>query len=69
MLNFKLPSGSSVSNKALALSGSHLFQPEMNGKKGPLMKQWVVVPVLHKVNYPELAEASIKFVESESSTN
>jgi len=39
----------------------------MHGKKGPLMKQWVVVPFSHKDEYADLSAASIKFVESEIS--
>lgn len=39
-INFKLPVGSEDIKKALAITGAHLFQPEMHGKKGPLMKQW-----------------------------
>ncbi len=64
-INFKLPADSEDMKQALKIPGSHLFQPEMHGKKGPLMKQWVVVPFSHKDKYPDLAVASIKFVESE----
>lgn len=66
-INFKLGADSSESKQALALSGAHLFQPAMHGKTGPLMKQWVVVPFVHEAKYPELVEASIKFVEQELS--
>lgn len=66
-LNFKLPADSLESKQALALPGAHLFQPEMHGRKGPLMKQWVVVPFVHAAQYPTLAAASIRFVDSESS--
>jgi len=64
-INFKLPVDSDAYKTALALSGAHVFQPEMHGKKGPLMKQWVVVPFAHKDHYLELAAASITFVGSE----
>lgn len=64
-VNFKLPADSVESKTALGLAGAHLFQPEMHGKKGPLMKQWVVVPFSHEARYMELAEASIQFVASE----
>lgn len=67
-INFKLPVDSKDMERALELSGAHLFQPEMNGKKGPLMKQWVVVPFSHKDVYANLSLASIKFVESEMSS-
>ena len=53
--------------RALAIPKAHLFQPEMHGKKGPLMKQWVVVPFSHKDMYADLSVASITFVESEIS--
>lgn len=67
-INFKLASGGSDSRAALALMGAHLFQPEMHGEKGPLMKQWVVVPFDHHEKYLDFAEASMKFVESELSS-
>lgn len=66
-ITFKLPAESDDSKSALALPGSHLFQPEMHGKKGPLMKQWVVVPFNHSEKYHELAAASVRFVDSEVS--
>ena len=66
-VNFKLPVDSSEMSRALALSGSHLFQPEMHGRKGPLMKQWVVVPFAHSESYGDLIMASMKFVASEIS--
>jgi hypothetical protein len=65
-INFKLPAGSPVSQQALGLAGAHLFQPEMKGRKGPVMKQWVVVPFEHKDKYLDLATASLEFVASES---
>ncbi len=64
-LNFKLPKDSEEMRQALTLNGAHLFQPEMHGKKGPLMKQWVVVPFEHNEIYMDLAAKSIEFVESE----
>ena len=64
-INFKLPADGKHSQEALELDGAHLFQPEMHGKKGPLMKQWVVVPFSYEPKYMELVEASIKLVEQE----
>lgn len=64
-INFKLPADSKDSVYALSLEGAHLFQPEMHGKKGPLMKQWVVVPFSHESKYMDIVEASIKLVETE----
>ena len=66
-VNFKLPAEGDNSKAALALLGAHLFQPEMHGKKGPLMRQWVVVPFDHCEQYLDFAAASIKFVDSEAS--
>lgn len=63
-VNFKLPVDSSEYKLALSLPGAHLFQLEMKDRHGPVMKQWVVVPFAHKAHYPDLAAASIKFVES-----
>ena len=37
----------------------------MHGRKGPLMKQWVVVTPDHFEQYADLAAESIKFVEAE----
>lgn len=68
-INFKLPADGHDMKQALALAGAHLFQPEMHGKKGPTMKQWVVVPFVHKDKYTDLSVASIKFVESEINNN
>jgi len=65
-INFKLLPGSTPYTKALELSGAHLFQPEMKGKKGPVMKQWVVVPFEHHELYLDFARASIEFVESQN---
>jgi hypothetical protein len=42
--------------KALALKGSHLFDP---GEMGRPMKQWVVVPIAHRQHYEELARAAV----------
>jgi hypothetical protein len=41
--------------KALALEGSHLFDP---GDMGRQMKQWVVVPIAHRQHYEALARAA-----------
>jgi len=65
-INFKLPVDSPEMKQALLLDGAHLFQPEMHGKKGPVMKQWVVVPLEHQEYYDEFAKASIRFVESQA---
>lgn len=64
-VNFKLKIDSDAHKAALSLSGSHLFQPVMHGKSGPVMKQWVVVLPEHSEKYFDLAEASITFVEEE----
>lgn len=64
-VNFKLPVDSPEMKLALSLSDTHLFQPEMNGKKGPIMKQWVVVSPEHEARYIDFAKASIQFVESQ----
>ncbi|MGB4800916.1 MAG: hypothetical protein WBP03_05395 [Candidatus Saccharimonadales bacterium] len=61
---FRLPVQSEEMQQALSLKGSHLFQPEMHGRKGPLMKQWVVVPPKHGDHYADFAMCSIRFVES-----
>lgn len=65
-LNFKLPAEGEAMKAALALNGAHLFQPEMHGRKGPLMKQWVVVPFAHQKMYPDLVAQSIASVASET---
>lgn len=41
---------------ALALEGSHLFDP---GGRGRPFKEWVVVPPAHATHWPELAEAAL----------
>ncbi len=64
-VNFKLPVDSVAYKNALGLPGAHLFRPEMHGKTGPLMKQWVVVPFEHEAHYADLAQASIEFVAGE----
>lgn len=66
-INFKLAPGGAASKAALALPGAHLFQPAMRGKKGPLMKQWVVVPFDHRERYLDLVEASMRCVDPELS--
>jgi hypothetical protein len=65
-VNFKLPVGSNEYVKALRLKGAHVFQPEMHGRRGPLMKQWIVVPPDNSAEYDEFAKASIQFVASQS---
>jgi hypothetical protein len=64
-INFKLPVDSPEYNRALALDGAHLFQPEMKGMVGPVMKQWVVVPFAHKDHFRDLAEVSVNFVAAD----
>lgn len=64
-VTFRLPADSEASKQALSLEGSHYFRPESKGKKGPLMKNWVVVPFAHEAKYIELIAESTKFVESE----
>jgi len=66
-VSFKLPADSDEMKLALSLEGAHLFQPEMHGRKGPLMKQWVVVPSKHEEHYDKLISCSIAFVEREMS--
>lgn len=46
--------------EALALSGSHLFDP---GGSGHPMKEWVVVPAEHASQWLELAQAAYRYVE------
>ncbi len=53
---FKLPDAAAHA-KALALDGSHLFDP--SGKGRPF-KEWVVVPNAHASRWPELAELALK---------
>jgi hypothetical protein len=64
-VNFKLKFDSEEHKTALGLDGAHMFQPVMHGKKGPLMKQWVVVSPEHYDKYMDFAEASITLVEEE----
>ncbi len=45
--------------EALALSGSHLFDP-MGGRP---MKEWVEVPAEHASQWLELAQAAYRYVE------
>jgi hypothetical protein len=61
-INFKLPAGSNAMSRALKLDGSHLFQPTMKGRQGPVMKQWVVVPFRHSNMYLDFAHESLRFV-------
>jgi hypothetical protein len=42
---------------ALALDGSHLFDP---GERGAPMKEWVVVPAAHADRWPDLADQSLR---------
>ncbi len=63
---FKLPVDSPEMKLALSLNGAHLFQPSMKNKKGPLMKQWVIVPMEHSEKYFDFALKSIEFVSEGS---
>ena len=54
---FKLPVAER--ERALAMSGAHLFDP---GNMGRAMKEWVVVPVEHAREWSELAWAALKYV-------
>jgi hypothetical protein len=47
---------------ALALQGSHLFDP---GESGRPMKQWVVVPLAHRARYEELGRAAVAALRAE----
>ena len=65
-INFKLKQGTSAFDEALNLEGAHQFRPSMHGKDGPLMKQWIVLPMQNQARYLEFAHESFKFVESET---
>ena len=65
-INFKLKQGTSAFDEALKLEGAYQFRPSMHGKDGPLMKQWIVLPMQHQARYLEFAQESFKFVESET---
>lgn len=54
---FKLPVGER--QRALAMSGAHLFDP---GNMGRAMKEWVVVPVEHAREWSELGWAALHYV-------
>ena len=51
---FKL--GGEVRAAALALNGAHLFDPSGMGRA---MKEWVVVPVEHSAQWPELGRQAL----------
>ncbi len=53
---FKLPDATQR-EAALALEGSHLFDP---GERGAPMKEWVVVPEAHATQWPTLAERALR---------
>ena len=42
---------------ALALDGTHLFDPS-GGRRAP-MKEWVLVPVAHAKQWPKLAQQAL----------
>jgi len=46
--------------EALALSGSHLFDPAGSGR---LWKEWVVVPAEHTSQWLELAQAAYRYAD------
>ena len=52
---FKLPDEEARA-AALALDGSHLFDP---GGKGRPFKEWVVVPAAHAAEWPRLAAQAL----------
>jgi hypothetical protein len=52
---FKLPDAT-ARTRALALDGSHLFDP--SGKGRPF-KEWVVVPVAHEAQWESLAAGAL----------
>lgn len=64
---FKLKADSDAFELANSLEGSHPFQPEMKSRKGPVMKQWIVVPLKHQKRYDELLQAAIQYVANSSS--
>jgi hypothetical protein len=53
---FKLPD-QGHREAALALDGSHLFDP---GARGAPMKEWVVVPAAHADRWPDLADQALR---------
>jgi hypothetical protein len=55
---FKL--GAPYHAEALALAGSHLFDPSERGRP---MKEWVVVPVEHSVRWLEFAQKAFRYVD------
>jgi hypothetical protein len=48
--------------EALALNGSHLFDP---GESGRPMKQWVVVPATHQARWESFAQAALDDLRSQ----
>jgi hypothetical protein len=56
---FKLPDPARA--EALALPGSHLFDPAGMGRP---MKEWVVLPAEHAARWPDLARAALRYVAS-----
>ena len=60
---FKLPVDSDEMAAALALEGSHIFNPSMKGRTA-VMKQWVIIPFEHEVHYLDFATRLIQFLET-----
>jgi hypothetical protein len=58
MMVFKL--GAPYHAEALALAGSHLFDPSERGRP---MKEWVVIPVEHSARWLEFAQEAFRYVD------
>ena len=52
----RLGQGTQPHTEALALSGSHLFDPSGTGRA---MKDWVAIPPAHESRWPEFASAAL----------
>src|SRR5579859_6415490 len=55
---FKL--GAPQHTEALALAGSHLFDPSGLGRP---MKEWVVIPIEHSDRWLEFAQKAFRYVD------
>lgn len=58
---FRLKAGSENHAQALALEGSHLFNPMQSGTG---MKEWVVVTPAHADQWRDLAKQALTYVRS-----